>query len=170
MTQEEFAQKLDVCETSYTEKMQNVHMTLEEEKAVEVSARVKARLLDAVRMHYQKAQAMTVMRSFSQWRQRAVLDKSNTMFLEVAVPSHHFSAHLISSHLILFHLMFSQWTLSLLTFPHLIPFHLIFSQRTLSLLTLSHLISPYSINRYNVSYLMRNIIPSHHFFFRRCKS
>jgi hypothetical protein len=115
LTQKAFAQKLEMCETSYTEKMQNMHMSLEEKTAAEVSARVKTRLLDAVHAHYKKAQARTVMRSFSQWRQLVVLDKSSTMFLEVVVSS------------------------------HLIPFHLIFSQRTLSLLTLSHFIAPYAI-------------------------
>jgi hypothetical protein len=73
---------------------------LEEEKAVEVSARVKARLLDAVHMHYQKAQARTAVRSFSQWRQMVVLDKSHKMFLEVVISSHHIPAQLISPHFI----------------------------------------------------------------------
>jgi hypothetical protein len=94
MTEKEFAQKLDMCETSYAEKLQNMHTSFEEKAAVETSARVKVRLLDAVRMHYQKAQAVTVMRSFSQWRQMVVLDKSHKMVLEVAVPSHLISSHL----------------------------------------------------------------------------
>jgi hypothetical protein len=97
-----------MCETSYTEKMHNMHMSLEEEKAVEVSARVKARLLDAVHMHYQKAQARTVMRSFSKWRQMVVLDKSHKMFLEVVISSHHISSHHISPHLIPSHLISSH--------------------------------------------------------------
>jgi hypothetical protein len=87
MTQDDFAQKLEMCETSYSEQMQNMRMSLEEKVAVEESARVKARSLDAVRMHNQKALAMTVMRAFSKWRQTIVLDKSNTMLLEVIVSS-----------------------------------------------------------------------------------
>ncbi len=87
-----------MCETSYTEKMQNMHNSMEEKAAVDVSARVRARLLDAMRMHYQKAQVMTVMRSFAKWRETVVLDKSNKMFLEVIVSSRHISLYLISSH------------------------------------------------------------------------
>ncbi len=74
-----------------------MHKSLEEKVAVEVSARVKARLIDAVRMHYQKVHAMTVMRFFSKWRLTIVLDKSNKEFVEVViVSSHHTSPHLIS--------------------------------------------------------------------------
>jgi hypothetical protein len=126
MTQEDFAQKLEMCEISYTEKMQNMHLSLEE-KAVEESARIKARLLDAVRMHYQKVQAMTVMRFFSKWRQTIVLDKSNKECLEVIVSSHHISPHFISSHLISSPLIFPQLTLCLIILSRLIPYSFIVS-------------------------------------------
>jgi hypothetical protein len=98
MTQKDFTQKLQMHEKLFTEKMQNMHTSLEEKTAVEVSTRVKARLLDAVRVHYQKAQARAILRSFSKWRQMDMLDKSNKMFLEVIVSSHHIAPHLISSH------------------------------------------------------------------------
>ncbi len=94
-----------------------MHLSLEKKAAVEVSTRVKARLLDAMRMHYQKAEVMIIMRSFAKWRQAAVLDKSNTTFVEVIASSH--TIHLTSSHLIGPHLMASYLISHL--FSHLIP-------------------------------------------------
>jgi hypothetical protein len=51
--------------------------------------RFEARLLDAFHVHHQKAQIMTVMRSFANWRLMVVLEKSNNTFKEVVISSHH---------------------------------------------------------------------------------
>jgi hypothetical protein len=83
MAQRDFAQKLEMCETLYTEQMQHMHLSLEEKAAVEVGTRVKARFLDAVHIHYRKAQAMAVLRSFAKWHETVVLDKSNKIYSEV---------------------------------------------------------------------------------------
>ena len=51
--------------------------------------RFEARLLDAFHVHHQKAQIMTVMRSFANWRLVVVLEKSNNTFKDVVISSHH---------------------------------------------------------------------------------
>ncbi len=125
-----------------TDTMHRMHLSLEEKLAVEKSARVKARLLDAVHIHYQNVQAMTVMRFFSKWRQTIVLDKSNQLFLEVAVspPPHLISSHLFSPRIFSMDLMstyFISPSLPQLIFLYLtskiIASHLFFS-------ILSHLV------------------------------
>jgi hypothetical protein len=130
MAQQDFEQKLDMCETSYTDQMQHMRLSLEKKAAVEVSTRMKARLLDAAHMHYEKAQIMTVMRFFGKWRQAVVLDKTITTFVEVIVPcfiysyptSSHLSPTLTSSHFD--HLILSPLILYMSSsFSHLIPYH-----------------------------------------------
>jgi hypothetical protein len=141
-----------------------VHYVEETAAAVEAVRRFvkKARLPDAVRVREQKAQARTVVRSFSKWRLTVELDKSNAMSLEVVVVSPHL---IIVSHLV-------EPLSSDLTSPPLIsaslisPPHRLFflngPYRFLFCLTLSHLIpenvSVHLILRDKESHLIISIV------------